>query len=492
MCVSGNSMLLFPVIFPIIAGLIFLTVKGQKQQQIYIVSVIFLEALIAIYLCVTKSDSFTFWHMNKNVFILLQTDKLSQFFVCLMNIIWCFAAVFSQEYMKHEQNTKRFFTFFIMTLGALNGLAFSGNFFTLYLFYEMMTLLTVPFVIHSGTEEATKAAMKYLGYSIFGAGLALLGAFFLNYYCDSITFTAGGTLNASLISGNENTLLVIFLIMMVGFGCKAGMWPLHGWLPTAHPVAPSPASAVLSGIITKGGVLAIIRVAYYLFGAEFLKDTWVQKIMLVLAVFTVFMGSMLAYKERLLKKRLAYSTVSQVSYVLFGLMLFSPLGFCGALLQIIFHAVAKNILFFTAGAIIYKTGKTFVNELKGIGKEMPVVMWSFAIASLSLVGIPPTSGFVSKWFLAQGGLSANYATLGLLGTSVLMISALLTAGYLLPIVADAFFPGRAEEYYHRESKEPNYLMTAPLCILSIFAVVFGMFPNGMINHIMQISYSIFR
>ena len=423
------------------------------------------------------------------MFLFLQTDGLSRFFACLISIVWCLAGVFSLEYMKHEQNTKRFFMFYIMTLGSLIGLSFSGNFFTLYLFYEMMTLLTVPFVIHSGTEEATKAAMKYLGYSIFGAGLALLGAFFLNYYCDSTTFMAGGTLNIALIAGNENTLLVIFLIMMIGFGGKAGMLPLHGWLPTAHPVAPSPASAVLSGIITKGGVLAIIRVAYYLFGAEFLKGTWAQKVVLSLAIFTVFMGSMLAYKERLLKKRLAYSTVSQVSYVLFGLMLFSPLGFCGALLQIVFHAIAKNILFFTAGAIIYKTGKTYVNELKGIGKEMPIVMWCFAIASLSLVGIPPTSGFVSKWYLAQGGL--DFGLLGLVGTSILMVSALLTAGYLLPVVADAFFPGKAQEYYHREKKEPCFLMTVPLSILSGLAILFGMFPNGMISKIINISNEIF-
>ncbi len=277
--------------------------------------------------------------------------------------------------------------------------------------------------------------------------------------------------------------------MMIGFGGKAGMLPLHGWLPTAHPVAPSPASAVLSGIITKGGVLAIIRVVYYLFGTEFLKGTWVQKVVLSLAIFTVFMGSMLAYKERLLKKRLAYSTVSQVSYVLFGLMLFSPAGFCGALLQIIFHAIAKNILFFTAGAIIYKTGKTYVNELKGIGKEMPIVMWCFAIASLSLVGIPPTSGFVSKWYLAQGGL--DFGLLGLIGTSILMISALLTAGYLLPVVADAFFPGRAQEYYHKEKKEPCFLMTVPLCILAVAAILFGMFPNGIITKIIHISNEIF-
>lgn len=487
----GNVELLLAVVFPIIAGILFLSVKAERQQQIYIVSAVFLELLFVLYFCATQSRQLSFWFMNKNVFISLQTDGLSRFFAILISIVWCLASVYALEYMKHEQNTKRFFAFFIMTLGALIGLSLSGNFVTMYLFYEMMTLLTVPFVIHSGTEEATKAGVKYLGYSIFGAGLALLGGFFLNYYCDSMTFTAGGTLNKTLVAGNENILLAVFLVMMIGFGGKAGMLPLHGWLPTAHPVAPSPASAVLSGVITKGGVLAIIRVAYYLFGVEFLKGTWAQKVVLLLAIFTVFMGSMLAYKERLLKKRLAYSTVSQVSYVLFGLMLFSPVGFCGALLQIMFHAIAKNTLFFTAGAIIYKTGKTYVNELKGIGKEMPIVMWCFAIASLSLVGIPPTGGFVSKWFLAQGGLNSNYSAIGLLGTVVLMVSALLTAGYLLPIVADAFFPGRTEEYYHRQKKEPCFLMTVPLCVLSAAAIVIGMFPNSIIYGIMQIAETIF-
>lgn len=490
MCVTGNGVLLIAVVFPILAGLFFLTVKGEKIQQIYLFGVVLLEAMLVVFICFSQSRQFAFWHKNENVFVFLQNDGLSRFFACLISIVWCLATVYALEYMKHEQNTKRFFTFFIMTLGALMGLAFSGNFFTLYLFYEMMTLCTVPFVLHSNTKESTQAAVKYLAYSIFGAGLALFGAFFLNTYCHSMTFSAGGTLNMALVKGNENMLLIVFLIMMVGFGCKAGMWPLHGWLPTAHPVAPSPASAVLSGIITKGGVLAVIRVAYYLFGAEFLKGTWVQKVLLLLAILTVFMGSMLAYKEKLLKKRLAYSSVSQVSYVLFGLMLFSEWGFCGALLQIVFHAMAKNILFFVAGAIIYKTGKTYVNELKGIGKEMPIVMCCFVIASLSLIGIPPTGGFVSKFFLAQGGLSCSFAQEGLIGTIVLMVSALLTAGYLLPIVADAFFPGRQQEYFHKQSKEPCFLMTVPLSILSVLIIAIGMFPNTILNHIIQISKTI--
>ena len=230
---------------------------------------------------------------------------------------------------------------------------------------------------------------------------------------------------------------------------------------------------------------------YYLFGVDFLRGTWAQTALLVLSIVTIFMDSMLAYKEKLLKKRLAYSTVSNVSYVVFGLMLMCPVGFMGALLQVVFHAVAKNILFLCAGAIIYKTHKTYVSELKGIGKEMPIVMWTFALASLSLIGIPPTSGFVSKWYLAQGGLLPQSGTLGLVGVAVLMVSALLTAGYLMSIVVNGFFPGKDFDYASLQKKEPNYLMTVPLVLLSIAVVGFGMMPEPLMQAIRSISGMIF-
>ena len=183
-----------------------------------------------------------------------------------------------------------------------------------------------------------------------------------------------------------------------------------------------------------------------------LRGTWVQYTLLILAMCTVFVGSMLAFKEKLLKKRLAYSSVSQVSYVLFGLFLFTPEGFLGALLPVVFHAVAKNILFLSAGSIIYMTHKTRVDELRGIGKQMPIVMWCFTLASLSLIGIPPASGFFSKWFLATGAITPEFGALGYVGAATLMVSALLTAGYLLPIVKDAFFPGKDFDYPRLKKK----------------------------------------
>ena len=402
------------MILPFIFGLIIGFQKEEKQRNTLVFIAMAVEAALVWYLCM-GDHSATMWTLTDRLSIAYNTDGLAKFFACLISAIWLIAAVFSMEYMKHEEKPERFFMFYTFSLAALMSLCFSENMMTLYLSYEFMTVLTVPLVIHTGTPEAVSAGLKYLGYSIFGAGLGLMGFFFLNTYCDTTSFIAGGTLNMALIEGKENMMLIVFFLMILGFGCKAGMFPLHAWLPTAHPVAPSPASAVLSGIITKGGVIAIIRVTYYLFGADFLRGSWAQTAVLILSIITIFMGSMLAYKEKLLKRRLAYSTVSNVSYVVFGLMLLCPAGFVGALLQVVFHAVAKNILFLCAGAIIYKTHKTMVADLKGIGKEMPIVMWTFAFAALSLVGIPPTAGFVSKWYLAQGGLMPEMGIVGVVG-----------------------------------------------------------------------------
>ena len=487
---SGNTMLLLPIILPLIAGVIIGFMKNEKQRNIMIIATTTVILALVIYLAVGES-TLTVWNITNRLSIAYHVDGIARFFACIISIIWLLAAVFSIEYMKHEHKPARYFMFYIMSLAALISLCFSANMMTMYLSYEFMTLLTVPLVIHTQEPKAVRAGMKYLGYSIFGAGLGLLGFFFLNTYCMTTEFAPGGTLNMALVGGKESLLLLVYFLMTVGFGCKAGLFPLHAWLPTAHPVAPSPASAVLSGIITKGGVICIIRVTFYLFGADFIRGSWAQTTLLILAMITIFMGSMLAFKEKVLKKRLAYSTVSQVSYVLFGLMLLTPIGFVGALLQVAFHVMAKNILFLCAGAIIYKKGTTYVNELRGIGKEMPIVMWCFTIASLSLVGIPPTGGFISKWFLAQGALSSSLGTFAIVGVAILMVSALLTAGYLLSIVSDGFFPGNDFNYDTLEKKEPNKLMTMPLVILATTVVIMGMLPNLLESFINSISGVIF-
>ena len=291
-------------------------------------------------------------------------------------------------------------------------------------------------------------------------------------------------LDALRAGEDRELLLAVFFVMAIGFGCKAGMFPLHAWLPIAHPVAPAPASAVLSGLITKMGVLALIRVVYYLFGWSFLDGSWAQTAVLVLSLITVFMGSSLALREDTLKKRLAYSTVSQVSYVIFGLMLFHPLALEGAIYQAVFHAIAKNALFMATGAIIYQTHLTQVSQLRGIGGPYSITMWCFTLASLSLVGIPPTGGFVSKWFLAEGALAAETGPMAFWGIGVLMVSALLTAGYLLPIVVRAFFPGKDFDQQSVVRQQNTWLMWITLCLLTAAVVLLGMFP-GVLDPLME-------
>lgn len=228
----------------------------------------------------------------------------------------------------------------------------------------------------------------------------------------------------------------------MGFGCKAGLYPLHGWLPTAHPVAPAPASAVLSGVITKMGVLAIVRVTFFLIGPQLLSGSWAQAALLVLSLVTVFLGSMLAYREKLLKKRLAWSTVSQVSYVLFGIFLLNEVALQGALLQLVFHAVAKTACFWRRAPLSLSPAAPRTDQMQGVGLQLPWILAGFTVCALSLIGIPPLAGFWSKWDLILGALDAPVFTgIAFAGVIVLLVSAILTAGYLLPIVRDAYFPG---------------------------------------------------
>ncbi|MDE7259084.1 MAG: proton-conducting membrane transporter, partial [Lachnospiraceae bacterium] len=237
----------------------------------------------------------------------------------------------------------------------------------------------------------------------------------------------------------------------------------------------------LSAVIVKAGVLALIRTVYYIFGASFLRGTWVQTAWLTLSLITVFMGSMLAYREPVLKKRLAYSTVSQLSYILFGLAVMDVQAVNGSLLHVLAHGLIKATLFLCAGAIIYMTGKTRVEELRGIGKEMPFTMWCYTIVSLGLIGIPPTGGFVSKWYLAIGSLSSGMPLFRWLGPAVLLISALLTAGYLLPITIYAFLPGNDYDYTNLKKREPSLYMTIPICIMTALSVLIGLFPTQFID-----------
>ena len=481
-------MLLLSILVPMAWGLMILLAPEIKSRRV-LVALTGAGLAVAAALGLTTAvggGELCLFSFGKNLDLYFHVDDLGRLFAAVVILVWVMSGIHAFEYMKHEKDEKRYFGFYLLVFGVLHGLVFSGNMVTFYLFYEMMTLLSVPLILHSRTREAIMGGLKYLFYSLFGAYMVLFGLFFLNKYALTLNFIPGGALDPIAAVENKKLLLVVAFSMIMGLGVKAGMFPMHAWLPTAHPVAPAPASASMSGIIVKMGVLGMIRVVYYLIGDDFLRGSWVQTTWLILSLITVFMGSMLAYREKVMKKRLAYSTVSQASYILFGLALLQPQAMMGSLLHVVFHAVIKSCLFLSAGAIIYKTHKTNVEDLRGIGKEMPLTIWCYTLASAALIGIPPASGFISKWYLATGALDSGLGIFTWLGPVVLLVSALLTAGYLLPITVNGFLPGADFDYGGLKKKEPNLVMLVPLVILAVLAVLLGVFPGVVTEHLSRI------
>ena len=301
-------MLILSILFPMLLGLgILLKRDFRSRKMLLALTGAGLTVTAALGLCVVLGPDaeLMLFSLGKNLDLYFHVDGLGRLFALIVNVVWVLAGFYSFEYMKHEQEESRFFGFYLMVHGVLHGLVFSGGMVTFYLFYELMTLLSVPLILHSRTKDAIKGGLKYLFYSLFGAYLVLFGLFFLNRFAGSLRFLPGGNLDFSAVAGNEALMLVVAFSMILGFSVKAGMFPLHAWLPTAHPVAPAPASAVMSGIIVKMGVLGMIRVVFYLSGGDFLRGTWVQSAWMTLSLVTVFMGSMLAYQEKILNKRLA-------------------------------------------------------------------------------------------------------------------------------------------------------------------------------------------
>jgi len=465
---------LFPALSALLVGVI-KPLEGGKKLHLTVAAAMAVNFALCVGLLFVGDLEVTLFSLGESLPVVLRSDLTARLFLLLCGGMWLNSGVFSFGYLPHEGHERRYFVFYLLTISAINAICLSATLVTMYLFFELMTLLSVALVLHNMSKEAVAAGIKYLLYSIAGAMMGLFGIFVFSGQLLSPLFAAGGTL-----AGEAGPLVLwATLLTVIGFATKAGMFPMHGWLPTAHPIAPAPASAVLSGVITKMGVLCVVRVVFFTVGASNLQGSWVQTVLLTLSLITVFMGSMMAFKTNGFKKRLAYSTVSQVSYILFGLFLMTPQAFVGAVEHMYFHSVMKNLLFLCAGAVILKTGYTQVSQLRGIGKRMPVTLWCFTIASLGLVGVPPLAGFVSKWDLAQGALSSGAAVFSWLGPVVLLISALLMAGYLVPISIDGFFPGHAHGEQPEELPrcEAGPVMLVPLIVLAVLTVLMGVCPG---------------
>lgn len=476
----NNIIIILPIIFPLILAIIMATVRfNEKKRNIFVslgVILNFVFLLTIFYMFGERSVHI--FKLNEFLDVYFKIDKLSILFSLLVAILWIFTAFYAMEYMKHEGKEKKFFAFFLATLGVTIGIAFSGNLITLYAFYEFLTLSTFPLVIHTDSKEALKSGKKYLIYSFMGATLVLLGMILLFSITKDTTFNAHGIL-IGITNDNRNLYLVSYVAMFLGFGVKAALVPFHSWLPAAM-VAPTPVSALLHAVaVVKSGIFAIVRLSYFIFGAGIIKALHVNIFLSILIAISILLGSILALHQENLKKRLAYSTISQLGYVLLGIVLLNQEAFVGSMLHLINHALIKIVLFFCVGAIMYTTGKTDISQIRGIGKQMPITMGCFGIAAISLIGIPPTNGFVSKWYLAQGGLTAGK----MIFPAILLFSALLTALYLLPVITEAFF----KKGEHTTAKEAPIKMLIPIVIITIIVVFLGLFPNILITFIQKIA-----
>lgn len=402
--------------------------------------------------------------------VTLRADAAGMIFATLAAGLWVLAAIYSIGYMRGhaEQNQSRFYAAFALSIGAALGVAFAGNLLTFVLFYELLTLFTYPLIVHRQTGDAIRIGRKYLAYTLSG-GLALIGATAWIYALDlDGTFTPGGFLDAANLS--DGTLWGLLVLLMVGVSVKAAVMPVHGWLVGAM-VAPTPVTALLHAVaVVKAGVFGVVRMMLFVFGAGLLDDMGAGQIVAVIAAITLVLGSVLALRHDNLKRRLAYSTISHLAYIVLGVALLGPLALTGALLHLVGHGVTKITLFFCAGAIDVHTHRERVSELDGIGRQMPITMAAFTMASLSMVGIPPFVIFGSKWLLGSGAAQVGQPVFLI----VYMVSGVLSAAYLLPIVYRAFW--RTSPAFPRFG-EASWLMVAPLSLTALLALALGIAPN---------------
>lgn len=480
----NSAWLLFPVLFPILAGAAELVFhfKSRRAREVYVAAAVLVNAAAALVLIALAPEApFVFLRFDNKMELALRVDGLSLVFGAMVSVLWPISTFYSFEYMKHEGRENKFFGWFTMSFGVVMGIAFSANLLTLYLFYELLTLATLPLVMHSMDEKALYAGKKYLLYSMSGAAFVFIGMVMILRYGTSLDFAMGGVLPAARIAGSENLLRLGYVLAFLGFGVKAAVFPLHGWLPAAS-VAPTPVSALLHAVaVVKAGVFAIIRLTYYSFGTELLRGSWAQDLVMLFTLVTILFGSSMALRTPHLKRRLAYSTVSNLSYILFGVTLMTPAGLTGGLLHMVFHAVIKITLFFAAGAILYKTHREYVYELEGFGRAMPVTMGAFTLSSLALMGVPPLAGFTSKWSLGTAAVEAG-TPLALAGAAALIVSALLTALYLMQVVVKAYFPGKGFVRDRvKDVADPNGLMTVPFFLLMILLLLLSLYPAPLVT-----------
>jgi multicomponent Na+:H+ antiporter subunit D len=449
------AILLLPVLGAV--GIALANSKQNLREGITLLTAVVLFALVCQLLDPVLRGTFpnyTLMEPIRRLPVAFRVEPLGMIFALVASGLWIINSIYSIGYMRanKEKHQTRFYVCFALAIGAALAIAFSANLLTLFLFYEVLTLITYPLVTHAGTKKAKQGGRLYLGILMGTSVLFLLPAIIFTWHIAGTTdFRPGGILPDSLSHGAVAALLAFF---MFGIG-KAALMPFHRWLPAAM-VAPTPVSALLHAVaVVKAGVFSVVKIAVYVFGFDVLAGAtnW----LVAISGFTIIAASVVALNADNLKRRLAYSTVSQLSYVIMTTAILAPLSLVGAAFHIAAHALGKITLFFAAGSIYTAAHKTEVSQLDGIGRRMPWTMAAFAIGTLSMIGLPPAAGFVSKWYMLSGAM----AQAQWFAVAVILLSTLLNAGYFLPILYRAFFrPLSAEAAAHPHGEAPLFVVVA--------------------------------
>ena len=431
-----------------------------------------------------KIISYSLFNILPGIEIGFRVDAFGLLFAMGASILWIATSFYSIGYMRstNEHSQTRYFTCFAVALSATIGVAFSANLFTMFLFYEVLTIITYPLVAHKGTPEAKAGGRKYAIYLLGAAKAFLVAAIILTYnLTGTLEFSKDGIFPAIMQSENSQLLYIIFVLFLFGFA-KSAVMPLHSWLPAAM-VAPTPVSALLHAVaVVKTGVFTVLRVIFFVFGADLMLDIGVDVFIITFASVTIIAASIIALSMDNLKARLAFSTISQLSYIILGAALLTPSAMVGGIIHITNHAFSKITLFFCAGSIYVSSHKTEVSQLNGIGKKMPWTMAAFALATLSMIGVPPASGFITKWYLVIGSLERN----SLVVLTVLLVSSFLNAAYFVPILYKAFFKkensnSEGEISLQDKNLKENPFLVVPLSLTAIVSVILGLYPDFIVH-----------
>ncbi len=425
---------------------------------------------------------FTLFTIMPGITVSFAADGLAMIFALISSFLWFVTTCYNIGYMrglKEHAQTRYYVCFAVAILGA-QGVSFSANIFTLYLFYEIITIFTYPLVAHHQDEEGYSGGRKYLVYLVGTSKLFLLPAMVLTYVlCGTLDFHLGDVLHGMFPPTANPTLVTITYILYIAGLAKAAMMPLHNWLPSAM-VAPTPVSALLHAVaVVKAGVFSISRVILSGFGVDAMARLGLGLPTAYLAAFTIIAASLIAFTKDDIKARLAYSTVSQLSYIIIGVAMLTPLAVQGGVVHIAHHAFAKITLFFTAGAIYVSTHLKSIRKMKGLGWRMPWTFGAFGLATLSMIGVPPVCGFVTKWYLVTGAVTIGQTIL----LVVLLASTALNAGYFAPVVFNAFFRSPDPDVSVEQYSEAPLAMVVPLFLTGVISVLLGLYPEIFLNFV---------